>query len=58
MNTHEWLSKGIETYREGWSEEFPIHDFRKALDALGVITGDTSAEEILDQIFATFCIGK
>lgn len=58
VNTRKWLCRGIETYREGWSEEFPIHDFRKALGALGMITGDTSAEDILDQIFSTFCIGK
>lgn len=54
----EWLTKGMEAYRQGWSEEFPIHDFRKALDAFGAITGDTTVEDILDQIFSTFCIGK
>ncbi len=52
------LTQGMEAYGKGWSEEFPIHDFRKALEALGTITGDTTVEDILDQIFSTFCIGK
>jgi tRNA modification GTPase len=33
-------------------------DVRETLDHLGAITGETSNEEILDEIFATFCIGK
>src|ERR1019366_289615 len=31
---------------------------REALTALGVITGETATEELLDRIFATFCVGK
>ena len=33
-------------------------EVREALDALGEITGRTTSEEILDRIFANFCIGK
>jgi tRNA modification GTPase len=33
-------------------------DLRIALQALGEITGETTAEDILDRIFASFCIGK
>jgi len=40
------------------SPEFMALDVREALDHLGAITGETSNEEILDEIFATFCIGK
>ncbi len=40
------------------SEEFPAYDLRKALDALGEITGETSVEDILQEIFSSFCIGK
>ncbi len=53
-----WMEKGISAYREGLSEEYPIHDFRKALQSLGTITGETTVDDILDQIFSTFCIGK
>jgi tRNA modification GTPase len=33
-------------------------DLRAALDALGEITGETATADLLDRIFATFCIGK
>jgi tRNA modification GTPase len=31
---------------------------REALVALGAITGETATEDLLDRIFATFCVGK
>jgi len=33
-------------------------DLRDALEALGEITGETATADLLDQIFAQFCIGK
>jgi tRNA U34 5-carboxymethylaminomethyl modifying GTPase MnmE/TrmE len=33
-------------------------DLRGALDALGEITGETATADLLDRIFAEFCIGK
>lgn len=35
-----------------------VVDLRAAWEALGEIVGDTLGEDIIDQIFATFCIGK
>ncbi|PSQ99591.1 MAG: tRNA uridine-5-carboxymethylaminomethyl(34) synthesis GTPase MnmE [Bacteroidetes bacterium QS_9_68_14] len=33
-------------------------DLREALDEIGHITGDVTNEDVLDQIFSRFCIGK
>jgi tRNA modification GTPase len=33
-------------------------DLRRAIDALGEITGETAREDIVDRIFEQFCIGK
>ena len=40
------------------SPEFLSIDLRDALAALGEITGETTAEDVLERIFASFCIGK
>jgi tRNA modification GTPase len=40
------------------SQEFIALDVREALDHLGKITGETTSEDILEEIFSTFCIGK
>lgn len=38
--------------------EFAVIDLRAALDFLGEITGETATEDILNNIFSNFCIGK
>ena len=38
--------------------DFVSIDLRAALDALGEITGETATADLLDRIFAEFCIGK
>ena len=40
------------------SEELIAFDLREAIDRLGEITGEIVADDILDQIFSHFCIGK
>ncbi len=47
----EGLAAGVET-------ALPAEDLRLALRAIGRITGEVGAEEVLDRIFARFCIGK
>ncbi|HOZ46704.1 MAG TPA: tRNA uridine-5-carboxymethylaminomethyl(34) synthesis GTPase MnmE [Candidatus Hydrogenedentes bacterium] len=42
----------------GASPEFLSIDLRDALAAVGEITGETTAEDVLNRIFSTFCIGK
>ena len=43
---------------EGLSAELVSLDVRAALSALGEILGETVTEEVLDQVFRDFCIGK
>jgi tRNA modification GTPase len=47
---------------DGLEERVPLDfvtiDLRAALDALGEITGETATADLLDRIFAEFCIGK
>ena len=40
------------------SPEFIALDVREALNHLGEITGETTSEDILEEIFSKFCIGK
>jgi tRNA modification GTPase len=40
------------------SHEFAAFDVRKAADYLGEITGETTPDDVLNKIFADFCIGK
>ena len=52
------LSQAARGLRAGFSEEFALVDLHAALRALGEITGETSVEDLLSEIFARFCIGK
>jgi tRNA modification GTPase len=40
------------------ANELVAVDLRAAADALGEITGAITTDEVLEQIFSTFCIGK
>ena len=44
--------------RDRHSEELVLVPLHNALKFLGQITGETTTEDILSEIFATFCIGK
>ncbi len=43
---------------DGMSLEFAAIDIREASRALGEIVGEVTSDEVLDSIFANFCIGK
>ncbi len=47
-----------EGFRTGLPGELVAIDLKDALDSLGEITGVTTTEDILNQIFTRFCIGK
>lgn len=48
----------IETIRSNLPLELISVDLKDCWDLLGQITGETIAEDIIDQIFTNFCIGK
>jgi tRNA modification GTPase len=54
----ECLVRAREGLHEGLSPELTSLEVREALDSLGEITGRTTSEEVLDRIFANFCVGK
>jgi len=52
------LDSTIEEIEKGVSSEFVSIFLRDALDCLGQITGIVTSENILENIFSKFCIGK
>jgi tRNA modification GTPase len=52
------LEESKELLDRSASEELVLVGLHNALKFLGEITGETTAEDILTQIFSTFCIGK
>ena len=52
------LKRTLESLEKKLSEEFVATDLSIAIDHLAAILGKSVDEELLDQIFSTFCIGK
>jgi tRNA modification GTPase len=58
VRARESLAQAEESVSAGMANELVAVDIRAAADALGEITGIITTDEILEQIFSTFCIGK
>lgn len=54
----EQLGEAIRLLERQATEELVLVGLNNALTLLGAITGETTSNDILSQIFATFCIGK
>jgi tRNA modification GTPase len=52
------LEKSVELFSRSASEEIVLVGLHSALQFLGEITGETTTDDILAEIFSTFCIGK
>ncbi len=57
-HTKRELDTALSSFRDRHSEELVLVPLHNALKLLGQITGETTTEDILSEIFATFCIGK
>lgn len=53
-----YIENSIASLERKMSQEFVVLDLRGALGDLGDITGETTTDDILNQIFDSFCIGK
>jgi tRNA modification GTPase len=52
------LEDSVELFGQSASEEIVLVGLHSALQFLGQITGETTTDEILAEIFSSFCIGK
>lgn len=52
------LNSAATTLKDKYSIDFASIDLRNAWEVLGEITGETLKEDLLDEIFSRFCLGK
>ena len=52
------LDEAISAISDGMPLDVAAIDLSAALDALGEITGETMNEQVIDEVFARFCVGK
>ncbi len=58
VRSHEALSRTLDGLNSGISGELVALDLHDVLDELASITGEVSSQEVLNNIFKHFCIGK
>ncbi len=58
MDISEALCRAVALLESGHSEEVYAEEIRTALNLVGELTGEVRAEEVLDDIFSRFCVGK
>lgn len=54
----EGAKRSLESVRGGLPPEFYAEDMRQAYAALGELSGETASENIINEIFSKFCVGK
>lgn len=52
------LKRGLEQYRLGMPLDCITYDIRQCAEKLGEITGTSVSDEVIDNIFKRFCLGK
>ena len=54
----EALKRGLDQYRLGMPLDCVTYDIRQCAEKLGEITGTSVSDEVIDNIFKRFCLGK
>ncbi len=57
-NAYDSLTNVVESIDSGMPEDFYSIDLMDAYESLGNITGETIGEDLIDEIFSKFCVGK
>lgn len=52
------LERAIDHLEQGYSEEMVAEEIRHCLPHLGTLTGEIRADDIIEDIFSRFCVGK
>lgn len=52
------LEKALSRLRDGYSEEVWAEEIRRILPLIGQLTGEIRVDEVIDNIFSRFCVGK
>lgn len=58
QQSREALQRALDTIEAGMPVDCAIVDIREAWELLGSITGDTVHDDIIEEIFSRFCLGK
>ena len=58
VRARECLSEAVNTLKSNLPIDLISGDVQAAIGALGEITGETAASDLIDRIFSEFCIGK
>ncbi|WP_447969921.1 tRNA uridine-5-carboxymethylaminomethyl(34) synthesis GTPase MnmE [Nitrospira sp. M1] len=58
LSAQEAMANSLLAIEQGFSADCVAVDVRASLNFLGEITGSVSTDDILDRVFAEFCIGK
>lgn len=58
QRAHDSLGAALAAVEQGLEPEFVAVDLREARQALGELTGETASEDVINEIFSRFCIGK
>ena len=58
IHAAESLQKVLESIESGMPEDFYSIDLTSAYESLGEITGETVGDDVVNEIFSRFCMGK